>query len=172
MMSTPIVRRSPGSTAHPCICDDGRRLTPYSAASARRYGFNWILATAASSSQPKPGTASTAYLFGRLEMWMREHAPGGCLFVNALAAHPNNEAIRAAVKRHKDEIRTTLGRRAGRPQRANDIFLLHENACRHRWLLATLRRSRSGIWAVAAWPPTLHCAGPFLVGTGSVWRGW
>jgi hypothetical protein len=89
-----------------------------------------------------------------------------------LAAHPNNEAIRAAVKRHKDEIRTTLGRRAGRPQRANDIFLLHENACRHRWLLATLRRSRSGIWAVAAWPPTLHCAGPFLVGTGSVWRGW
>lgn len=75
---------------------------------------------------PAPGAASITHLFDRLERWMREHAPGGCLFVNALAAHPASAEIRVLVDRHKQEIRAALGRRAGRPEAADALFLLHE----------------------------------------------
>lgn len=76
--------------------------------------------------EPEPGAASIAQLFDRLESWMREQSPGGCLFVNALAAHPENAGIRTLVDRHKQEIRSVLARRAGRPDAGDALFLLHE----------------------------------------------
>lgn len=75
---------------------------------------------------PPPGAASLDHLFGRLGDWMRRNAPGGCLFLNALAAHPENADIRAAVDRHKREILRTLGARAGRPALGPALFLIHE----------------------------------------------
>ncbi len=86
---------------------------------------------------PPPGPASIAHLFGRLDDWMRENASNGCLFVNALSAHPDNTAIRDAVAGHKREIRAVMGDRAGHPGLADRLFLLHEGATAAWSLLGT-----------------------------------
>lgn len=58
-----------------------------------------------------PGAAPVLHMFERLGDWMAERAPTGCLFVSALAAHPDSAAIRAAVARHKRETRGLIGER-------------------------------------------------------------
>lgn len=52
-----------------------------------------------------PGAGPVLHVFRRLRPWMAERAPNGCLFVNALAEHPDSDAIREAVKRQKAETR-------------------------------------------------------------------
>ena len=77
---------------------------------------------------PSGGPASIAHVFGRVESWMQGESGTGCLFLNALAAHPSNREIRAAVARQKDGTRSLLGRCSGRPDLADALFLLLEGA--------------------------------------------
>lgn len=77
---------------------------------------------------PPSGPASIAHVFKRIESWMVGECGTGCLFLNALAAHPSNVEIREAVTRQKDGTRLLLGRCSGRPELANSLFLLHEGA--------------------------------------------
>ncbi len=77
---------------------------------------------------PASGPASIAHVFGRIESWMKGECGTGCLFLNALAAHPSNAEIRETVKRQKDGTRLLLGRSSGRPELADALFLLHEGA--------------------------------------------
>ena len=77
---------------------------------------------------PASGPASIAHLFERIENWMTGECGTGCLFLNALAAHPSNSQIRDTVTRQKDETRALLGRCSGRPELAEALFLLHEGA--------------------------------------------
>ena len=74
------------------------------------------------------GPTSIAHVFGRIEDWMKGECGTGCLFLNALAAHPSNSRIRGTVTRQKDGTRSLLGRRSGRPELADALFLLHEGA--------------------------------------------
>ena len=77
---------------------------------------------------PADGPESIAHLFRRVEIWMKGESGTGCLFLNALAAHPFNADIREAVARQKDSTRSLLGRCSGRPELADALFLLHEGA--------------------------------------------
>jgi len=77
---------------------------------------------------PDSGPASIEHVFGRIEEWMKGECGTGCLFLNALAAHPSNSEIRDTVIRQKDDTRSLLGRCSGRPELADALFLLHEGA--------------------------------------------
>lgn len=77
---------------------------------------------------PAAGSASVEYVFGRIETWMKGECGTGCLFLNALAAHPFKREIRDVVTRQKDATRLLLGRCSGRPELADALFLLHEGA--------------------------------------------
>jgi AcrR family transcriptional regulator len=77
---------------------------------------------------PANGPASIKHLFRRIEDWMAGECGTGCLFLNALAAHPSSGDIRRAVERQKNGTRSLFGRRAGRPELADELFLLHEGA--------------------------------------------
>lgn len=77
---------------------------------------------------PMHGPASIEYVFGRIEDWMNGECGTGCLFLNALAAHPSSVEIRKTVERQKAETRSLLGRCAGRPDQADVLFILHEGA--------------------------------------------
>jgi len=55
-----------------------------------------------------PGDAPIHHLVERLGAWMADRSPRGCLFVQALAAHPASGTIRAAVVRHKGETRAVI----------------------------------------------------------------
>ena len=77
---------------------------------------------------PASGPASIAQVFGRIESWMEGESGTGCLFLNALAAHPSNAEIREAVTRQKNATRSLLARCSDRPELADALFLLHEGA--------------------------------------------
>ena len=77
------------------------------------------------------GEAGIPHLFERLAAWMAGEASTGCLFVQALAAHPESVAVARALTRHKAETRALIARRcaaAGRtdPALPDALFLLHE----------------------------------------------
>ncbi|WP_133013009.1 TetR/AcrR family transcriptional regulator [Marinomonas flavescens] len=65
-------------------------------------------------------------IFQRLEVWMAENAPHGCLSMNAVAAFPDNALINKAVKEHKEEVRQFLAEKSQRLDLINPLFLLHE----------------------------------------------
>tara|TARA_R110002012_G_scaffold38883_1_gene107994 strand:- start:2463 stop:2996 length:534 start_codon:yes stop_codon:yes gene_type:complete len=65
-------------------------------------------------------------VFERLNHWMAEFAPHGCMSLQALAAFPDNLEIKAAVSQHKNEVRILLGQQAQRPDLATALLLLHE----------------------------------------------
>ena len=78
--------------------------------------------------EPGPGRASIKHLVRRLGDWMAAHAPYGCLSLNALAAHPGNQEVRASTMRHKRDLIQIMARRSGQPTLAKALFLLHEGA--------------------------------------------
>ena len=82
-----------------------------------------------------PGHRATVHLFRRVGAWMASNAPQGCLFVNALAAHPNNKAIQSTLERHKLEIRAVIAKRLGSGKCAdplvNQLMILHEGLTAH-----------------------------------------
>lgn len=78
-----------------------------------------------------PGPAPVLHVFDRLAAWMAERAPSGCLDGQALAAHPDSEAVSAAVRRHKADTRALLGERCAAggwtdPALPGALFVLHE----------------------------------------------
>jgi AcrR family transcriptional regulator len=76
----------------------------------------------------EPGLAAILHLFGRVEDWMQKSGARGCLFLQALAAHPDSDAIASEVARNKREVRREIGRRLpdGRDDVVPTLFLLHE----------------------------------------------
>ncbi len=72
------------------------------------------------------GGAAIGQMFDKLEIWMKDYAPYGCLSMNAMAAYPENSMIQEAVKQHKREVRNFLGKLSARPDLATPLFILHE----------------------------------------------
>ncbi|MCR9220379.1 MAG: TetR/AcrR family transcriptional regulator [Alphaproteobacteria bacterium] len=97
----------------------------------RRYLETLVDRTAAGG-----GTEAVRAAFARLSRWMAEEAPTGCLFRNAMAAHPDSDAVRAQVRRHKEENRAAFARllaaafpalpTAARDPAAGALFLIQE----------------------------------------------
>ena len=72
------------------------------------------------------GEEAILSVFERLNHWMADFAPHGCMSLQALAAFPDNLEIKAAVSQHKNEVRILLGQQAQRPDLATALLLLHE----------------------------------------------
>lgn len=75
---------------------------------------------------PPPGVDCLFHIFNKLEQWMEEFAPHGCLSLNAIAAFPDNELINKSVKEHKQKVCDFLGKQSNREDLATALFLLHE----------------------------------------------
>jgi len=75
---------------------------------------------------PPRGVDSIVHIFNKLEQWMKEFAPHGCLSMNAIAAFPDNSFINDSVKEHKKKVIHFLGQQSQREELASAIFLLHE----------------------------------------------
>lgn len=75
---------------------------------------------------PEPGLSSVQHIFKMLGRWMEEYAPNGCMFINALAAFPENDFISQTVKNHKKNVRDFLGKQSLHEDLATQLFLLHE----------------------------------------------
>ncbi|RTE64559.1 TetR/AcrR family transcriptional regulator [Amphritea opalescens] len=75
---------------------------------------------------PPVGVESIIYIFNRLEQWMLEYAPHGCLSMNAIAAFPDNQQINEAVQTHKTAVHQFLAEQSQRDDLATAIFILHE----------------------------------------------
>lgn len=75
---------------------------------------------------PASGVESVIHIFNKLELWMDEFAPHGCLSMNAIAAFPDNALISKAVKEHKEDVLQFLSQQSQRDDLASIIFLLHE----------------------------------------------
>lgn len=106
-----------------------------------------------SEGMPASGPEAIDHVFARLEEWLLTEDGVGCLFVNALAAHPDNSAIRAAVERQKSATCALIARCAGQDARANPLFLLHEGATAAWPLLgpeAIRTARRSAAWLMSA----------------------
>lgn len=71
-------------------------------------------------------TESVLCIFDRLQQWMEQYAPNGCMSMNAIAAFPENEAIKDAVDKHKQQVKHYLGNVCQRPDLATQLFILHE----------------------------------------------
>jgi len=65
-------------------------------------------------------------LFDRVGTWMATNAPGGCMFHSAVAAHPDNAAIRTMLERHKTEVADRMARATGLSAARDELTLLHE----------------------------------------------
>jgi AcrR family transcriptional regulator len=74
------------------------------------------------------GQRAVFHLFDRLESWMAQQGTRGCLFVQALASHPESAAIHAEVERNKQGVRAEIAGRLPASQRRllPPLFLLHE----------------------------------------------
>lgn len=70
--------------------------------------------------------------FDRIEKWMIENAPQGCLFQGAVAAHPDSAVLYKMLERHKLEVSDGLARATGLTSCQNELLLLHE-AIIHSW---------------------------------------
>ncbi|WP_244327933.1 TetR/AcrR family transcriptional regulator [Roseibium sp. RKSG952] len=75
---------------------------------------------------PKPGIEAAFHVVRQLGVWMSEHSPKGCLFFQAMSAHPESTQITSTVMRHKAEILDFLTEVCGDPQRGQQLFVIHE----------------------------------------------
>ncbi len=75
---------------------------------------------------PEKGLDAVLHIFEKLDHWMAEFAPHGCLSINAISAYPDNLEINQAVHKHKLEVRELLGEQSGKPELATALFLIHE----------------------------------------------
>lgn len=83
-----------------------------------------------------PGPAPVLHLFRRLGCWLTDSSSTGCLFLAALAAHPDDSAVRDMTRRHKRATaqligealqRAAPGLQAERRRRMTDaLMLIHE----------------------------------------------
>lgn len=89
--------------------------------------FEWL------AGGPSDGIDHVLYPLKRLGDWLSEVANTGCLFLNALAEYPDNEAITRIVLSHKAELADEFRKRLlhvapgqDTQQIADTLFLLHE----------------------------------------------
>ncbi|MEZ8388426.1 TetR/AcrR family transcriptional regulator [Vibrio splendidus] len=75
---------------------------------------------------PRSGYQAITHIFNKLQQWMEEYAPHGCLSMNALAAFPDNELINQAVIENKKEVQALMAKQSQREDLASELFLLHE----------------------------------------------
>ncbi|MDH5917908.1 TetR/AcrR family transcriptional regulator [Vibrio splendidus] len=75
---------------------------------------------------PRSGYQAITHIFNKLQQWMEEYAPHGCLSMNALAAFPDNELINQVVIEHKKEVQALMAKQSQREDLASELFLLHE----------------------------------------------
>ncbi|RWE37936.1 TetR/AcrR family transcriptional regulator [Mesorhizobium sp.] len=113
--------------------------------------FDWL------AGGPETGIDHVLYPIIRLGDWLNEVANTGCLFLNALAEHPESAAIREIVTDHKarlaDEFRIRLQTIA--PDRdieqvAETLFLLHEGMTQTARLQGRNRATAAALRAVKA----------------------
>lgn len=78
------------------------------------------------SDLPSSSDEALGEIFERVGRWMSENAPQGCLFHSAVAAHPENVAVRAMLERHKAEVADTLVEVTGLTGARDELTLLHE----------------------------------------------
>ncbi|WP_166417161.1 TetR/AcrR family transcriptional regulator [Cochlodiniinecator piscidefendens] len=82
--------------------------------------LDWI------SGGPETGIEHVLHIFNQLGAWLENVANTGCLFINALAAYPNDPEIRAVAERHKDAVRQVFADRVEKISPASDITMLAE----------------------------------------------
>ncbi len=75
---------------------------------------------------PRSGYQAITHIFNKLQQWLEEYAPHGCMSMNAMAAFPDNELISQAVTQHKEQVRLLIGKQSLREDLASELFLLHE----------------------------------------------
>lgn len=75
---------------------------------------------------PKEGLQAVSHIFNRLEQWMEQFAPHGCLSIHAIAAFPENSLITDAVQDHKIQVKKCLAKQIQNEELADLFFLLHE----------------------------------------------
>ncbi|MCX2761036.1 TetR/AcrR family transcriptional regulator [Vibrio sp. Sgm 22] len=75
---------------------------------------------------PEAGLESVTHIFNKLQQWLEEYAPHGCMSMNAMAAFPDNALISQAVTKHKEQVRFLIGKQSLREDLATPFFLLHE----------------------------------------------
>jgi len=78
------------------------------------------------SESPSSGVESILHIFKKLEQWMVEYAPHGCLSMNAIAAFPDNAHINQVVKEYKEAVRVIIGQQSQRKDLSAALFVLHE----------------------------------------------
>lgn len=79
------------------------------------------------SASHSTGLESVLHIFDKLAQWMVEFAPNGCLSLNAIAAFPQDMAMKQAVQRHKGEVQELLVQLSQRSELSTELFLLHES---------------------------------------------
>ncbi|WP_068409458.1 TetR/AcrR family transcriptional regulator [Labrenzia sp. OB1] len=62
----------------------------------------------------------------RVGQWMESEASHGCLFHSAVAAAPENGALRHLLQRHKQEFAQRLAAAAKRPENEKELLLICE----------------------------------------------
>ncbi|MGF1801286.1 TetR/AcrR family transcriptional regulator [Vibrio gigantis] len=75
---------------------------------------------------PEAGLEAAVHIFNKLQQWLEEYAPHGCMSMHAIAAFPDNELINQAVMQHKEQVRLFIGKQSLRDDLATPLFLLHE----------------------------------------------
>ncbi|XQW86850.1 TetR/AcrR family transcriptional regulator [Thalassotalea piscium] len=73
------------------------------------------------------GIEGLLHIFEKLDQWMAEFAPNGCLSLNAIAAFPDDLSMKETIKRHKKEVRDLLDQVSQREDLSTELFLLHES---------------------------------------------
>jgi len=67
-------------------------------------------------------------VFDRICHWMTTNAPEGCIFQNALAAHPHSPELGDLLLAHKRDIGLRLAETIGQPNQAATMRQIHEGA--------------------------------------------
>lgn len=71
---------------------------------------------------PEAGLESVTHIFNKLQQWLEEYAPHGCMSMNAMAAFPDNALISQAVTQHKEQVRLLIGKQSQREDLATPLF--------------------------------------------------
>ena len=66
------------------------------------------------------------YFLSQLQSWMKDFAPHGCLYINAIAAFPDKPEIQLIVSKHKQDVIDLLNESISQIELADTLFLLME----------------------------------------------
>lgn len=75
---------------------------------------------------PVSGLDAVFYTVDKLEVWMNNHAPHGCMSTLAVASFPENETISNVVTEHKLAVRLLLADFVESSEKGDQLYLIHE----------------------------------------------